>query len=201
MEISAVFETWHLGDGNYPPLHKGQLVNLSFEIEPDTLNRAEENEPRRFHHCGFAEYEFAGSVLRLYREDESTQLAVIETDELRFYIASPLTQCLRCGDYVSGRGTLSLDHYLWVEFLDEYPNAPDLFYSLRVTDICRAHIPERFIVRSGQSLSYPTRVAPDDYGPDDVTYVEAITDEEFVTFIVQFSDAELPSEPIPRTFL
>ena len=33
MDIVAVFQTWHIGDGNYPPLEKEQLVNLSFELE------------------------------------------------------------------------------------------------------------------------------------------------------------------------
>jgi hypothetical protein len=36
----AVFETWHLGDGNYPPIKSGQLANLSFKVEPDEVKLA-----------------------------------------------------------------------------------------------------------------------------------------------------------------
>ena len=201
MEIFAAFETWHLGDGNYPPLRKGQLVNLSFEIEPDVLTPADENAPQRFHHLGQAEYQFTGVVLRVYRDDSSDRIVVIEADQFRFYISSPLTEGVGHGDAVSGRGTLALDHYIWVEFLADYSDPPDLFYRLRVTDICRVRIPERFIVRSGRNVSLPTRVKPDDYGPDDLTHVECITDEEYVSFIVQLADVDVPLEPIPRTFL
>ena len=96
---------------------------------------------------------------------------------------------------------MALDHYIWVEFLSDYHDPPDLFYRLRVTDICRARIPERFIVRSGLNVSLPSRVKPEDYGPDDLTHVEAITDEEYVSFIVQFSEVDVSCPPIPRTFL
>ena len=44
-------------------------------------------------------------------------------------------------------GTLLLDHYidhyLQVEYLDTYPDPPDLFYSLRVTRIRKVAVPER----------------------------------------------------------
>ncbi|MGA2039466.1 MAG: hypothetical protein ABSH42_09340 [Bryobacteraceae bacterium] len=201
MEIFATFETWHLGDGNYPPLKKGQLVNLSFEIEPDVLTAAQKDAPQRFHHLGQAEYEFTGVVLCVYRDDSSDRIVVIEADQFRFYINSPLTEGVGHGDTVSGRGTLALDHYIWVEFLADYSDPPDLFYKLRVMDICRVQIPERFIVRSGRNVSLPTRVKLYDYGPGDLTNVESITDEEYVSFIVQFADADVPLEPIPRTFL
>ena len=126
MEICAVFETWHLGDGNYPPLKRGQLVYLSFEIEPDELTLAEETAPRRFHHYGQAEYAFTGSVLRVYGEDSSSRIVVVEADQFLFYMNSPLTEGLERGDAISGRGTLALDHYIWVEFLSSYQDPPDL---------------------------------------------------------------------------
>ncbi|HWS53171.1 MAG TPA: hypothetical protein VN228_03560 [Pyrinomonadaceae bacterium] len=40
MNLTAIFESWHVGDGNYPPLRKGQLVNLSFELEPRGVGEA-----------------------------------------------------------------------------------------------------------------------------------------------------------------
>lgn len=204
MDLCAVFETWHLADGNYPPLKRGQLVNLSFEIEPDALALADKTAPR-FHHCGQAEYEFTGVVLRVYDQASTDRIVVLEADQFRFYINSPMTEGIKRGDMVIGRGTLVLDHYIWVEFLSTYRDPPDLFYQLRVTDICRVRIPERLIVRSGLNVSLPTRAKPEGYGQGALSHVEAITsgeaDGEYVCFVIQFSDLEIPSEAIGRTFL
>lgn len=201
MDLFAVFETWHLGDGNYPALKQGELVNLAFEIEPDELTNADASCSERFRHRGQAEYEFVGKVLRTYGCDtDSDRVVVIQADQFCFYISSPLTIALLVGNKVSGRGTLALDHYLWVEFLSQYPDPPDLFYKLRVTDITRARIPERFISRSGLNISYPTRAPSEQYGPGDLTEVDAITDEAYCTFYVHFSDENVPAVAIPRTF-
>lgn len=201
MDLFAVFETWHLGDGNYPALKKGELVNLSFEIEPEELTNAEASSSERFHHGGQAEYEFTGTVLRTYGFDtDPDRVVVVEAGQFRFYISSLLSTGLLVGNKVSGRGTLALDRYVWVEFLSQYPDPPDLFYNLRVAEITRARIPERFITRSGLNLSYPTRVASEEYGPGDVTEVDSITDEGCCTFYVHFSDENVPAIAIPRTF-
>jgi len=66
---------------------------------------------------------------------------------------------------------------------------------LQVIDILRCNIPERFIRRSGAKISGPTRV-----GPDDITHVDAIKDEMWVNYVLHLSDADIPAEPIPRTF-
>lgn len=199
MELNAVFETWHLGDGNYPALAKGMLVNLSFEIEPHQLQRGGQA-PSCFEHLGEAEYGFSGEVLRVYRDD-GDPLIVIACGEFQFYILSPLTRGLVTGDRVHGKGTLVLDHYIWVEFLGSYADPPDLFYNLRVDAIKRIKMPERFIMRSGNSISYPARIQPSEYGPDSVTEVDRIEDAELCHYIVRFSDQGLPDVPIARTFL
>lgn len=196
----AVFETWHLGDGNYPPLKVGEAVNLSFEIEPDELALAEHAD-ERFDHLGQAEYSFEGLVLSVYGGDEeSDRVVVIEAAGFRFYICSPLTGGLKAGETVSGKGTLVLDHYLWVEFLAQYPNPPELFYKLRVTDVVRARIPERFIGHSGLSTACPTRVSPDQYGPNDLMHVEMVADEPYCSFFVHFTDTDVPPGVVPLTF-
>jgi hypothetical protein len=200
MDIVAVFETWHLGDGNYPPLRVRDAVNLSFEIEPDELASAK-HAGGHFEHLGQAEYKFDGVVLRVYGQDEeSDRVVVIEASGFRFYICSPLTAGLKAGDTVSGKGTLALDHYLWVEFLAQYPDPPDLFYKLRVTDVVRAHIPERFVERSGLNTSYPTRVPPDQYGPNDLMHVDMVADDPYCSFFVHFTDTDVPTGVVPRTF-
>jgi hypothetical protein len=97
MELYAVFETWHLGDGNYPALERGMLVNLSFEIEPDQLQRGGPL-PSRFEHLGAAEYDFSGEVLRVYRDD-GDPLIVIAASSSSTYSHRPrkvLLQVIVC---------------------------------------------------------------------------------------------------------
>jgi hypothetical protein len=201
MELFAVFETWHIGDGNYPPLKKDQPVNLSFEFQPDELSLAESDAPSEFHHLGQAQYRFSGTVLRVYSRDGGTYpIVVIEADHFRFYMHSPLAATFNAGDIVTGRGTLLFDHYLWVEFLSTYPDPPDLFYKLRVGDIWRRQLPERFISRSNRATSWPTRANPEDYGPNNINSVDQVTDSAFVDYVIQFLDNDVLIEGIPLTF-
>jgi hypothetical protein len=200
MELYAIFEIWHLSDGNYPALERGMLVNLSFEMEPDELERIDRGIPHSFNHLGDAEYVFCGEVLRVYR-DEGDLLIVIACGEFRFYVNAPLAQGFAQGDSVKGGGTLVLDHYIWVEFLHRYRNAPDLFYKLRVDSIKRIKLPEHFIARLGPNISFPTRLKAVEYGPNDVAEVDVIVDEEFCHYVVHFTDQDLPDVPVPKTFL
>lgn len=201
MELFAVFETWHIGDGNYPPLKRDQLVNLSFEVEPEVMKRAQSDAPLEFHHLGQARYEFTGIVLRVYKQGgDRCPLVVIEAGGFRFYMDSELANAFGPGDVLTGRGTLLFDHYIWVEFLSSYPDPPDLFCKLRVGRIWLRKIPERFISRSGRSTASPTYVQPEDYGPDDIAEVDAVSTEDFVDYVIQFSDCDIPNETIARTF-
>jgi hypothetical protein len=199
MELFAVFETWHLGDGNYPPPEKGQLVNLSFEVGLDELARAKSNAHPEFIHLGQAQYKFTGVVLRVYGKANDS-IVVLEADQFCFYMNSQLAAKFAIGDVVTGRGTLLYDHYIWVEFLSSYPDPPDLFYKLRVSEIWQFRIPERFITRSERGITFPTRVEPNDYNPNDITSVDTVLDESFVNYVVHFSGRDVPQGPIARTF-
>jgi hypothetical protein len=208
MELFAVFETWHLGDGNYPPLEAGELVNLSFEIEPNELQLAATAATAEFHRLEEARYRFRGSVIRNYEGDDlgdrivdpGDQIVVVEAGQFRFYICSAKADGLRTGDHVTGCGKLLLDHFVWVEFLSRYTDPPDLFYTLRVENIWRHRTPEPLISRSAGSVGCPARVEPREHAPSDVTKVDAVSDEQFVYHVIQFSDRDIPAEPVRRTF-
>jgi hypothetical protein len=43
--VAAVFESWHISDGKSPPLRVGDLVNLSFELQPTSLDRLDDGIP------------------------------------------------------------------------------------------------------------------------------------------------------------
>ena len=59
---------------------------------------------------------------------------------------------------------------------------------LRVERIERLRIPERFINRTDAGVRYPTRLTPQDYESADLTEVDVIRDEDFVSYFVDFSD-------------
>ena len=105
MELFAEFQTWQLG---------GSAAQIGFN------------------HLANAEYQFTGMVLWVYQDgDPSDPIVVVGADQFRFYINSRVIPALRRGDVVSGRGTLVLDHYIWVEFLPRYVDPPDLFIHCR----------------------------------------------------------------------
>jgi len=57
MEIAAIFESWHIGDGNYPPLHRGQRVRLSFELIPQRIEAPHPAAPDTFRRLRAENYE------------------------------------------------------------------------------------------------------------------------------------------------
>lgn len=199
MTITAIFESWHIGDGNYPPLQRGQQVSLSFEMETSQVTRSADCRPMLSHEGG-GQYRFAGDVLRVYNDGGSDAITIIEAAGFRFYINKSFG--LRPGDCVQGQGKLVLDHYIWVENLEEYKDAPDLFYQLRISRIRMVRTPERFISRLPGTKSLPASLRPEHYVPEDVLEIETMEgqpfDEEF--YLLDLTD-EGVAGPVPKTFL
>ncbi len=203
MNLTAIFESWHIGDGNYPPLSVGQLVNLSFEFEPRKMEEVSSDVPESFEDLGSGEYRFCGTALNVYENAGDPAITIIKTGDFRFYIMSDESnRYVQCRRYC-GEGTLLLDHYSWVEYLSERENPPDLFYKLEVKRVLKVNMPEKFVARHETGKSLPTRLIPEDYSASDVE--ELITmqgqalDEEF--YIVDFDSSELEGRDIPRTFI
>jgi len=173
----VIFEEWHLGDGNYPPLYKGQKVNLSFHIHPDN-KQINANEEYYFNPIVDSNYTFSGKVIRNYINNEK-QIIIIDTGSFKFYLEEfDLNFRPFVGQFVSGNGRLLLDYYIWVENLDDYPDAPDIFYNFEILQILRISIPECFIVRyKDGGNSYPTSLTPDEYDNDHIQEIEDMADD------------------------
>jgi len=203
MKVEAIFESWHVPDGNYPPLSVGDRVNLSFEFQHKTLEASNHAHPY-FKLLYNAEYEFCGSVLRKYKSDEETIL-VIEAADFRFYINSSTADVMSyaAGDKLKGQGTLLLDHYIWVEFLDSYEDPPELFYNLQVKRIRRMQIPQKFIHKHLLGKSQPTRLNISELDSEYIQELETMLgqsfDEEF--YLIEFDTEGLENREIPRTFI
>jgi hypothetical protein len=198
MQLTAVFESWHIGDGNYPPLSRGDLVRLSFEMEVEK-KVTPTNDETGLVHLGGAEYNGTAVVLRGYERDHMA-LVVFEAGAFRFYSQSDAVRKLKAGQRVRLGGTLLLDHYSWVEYWNEYENPPNLFYTLRVSAIRKVPIPERFVSRHDKGKAHPTRVALADC--ENVQELETMEgqpfDEEF--YIIDFDDRGVANERVPLTF-
>jgi hypothetical protein len=67
MQVTAIYESWHIEDGNYPPLSRGELVRLSFELERTSLTPHRAPPERRLEHLGDAEYRGFAQVLSTIR--------------------------------------------------------------------------------------------------------------------------------------
>lgn len=203
MRLTAVFETWHIGDGNYPPLHKGQLVNLSFELESQSLSKGSisQNSLTQIHD---AEYEFSGVVVKIYSDPPNGKIVVIEAGDFRFFVYSSKRDefSFKEGDAIAGRGKLLLDHYIWVEFLSRYRDHPDLFYRLRVTRIRSVTIPESFISRTEKGIAGPTSLGREQYATAATQDIENMEDAEgdWLFYLVDFDSSDVGPVDVPRTF-
>jgi hypothetical protein len=173
VKVSAIFEGWHIGDGNYPPLRQSELVNLSFEPVPDRVTRVSASEPENMVQISGAEYQFCAKVLKVYGGDPP--LTVVEAEGFRFHICRfpEKPKHFEEGDKIWGIGSLSLDCYLWVEFLHKYVDAPDLFYKLRITGI---------------------------YESPEQKQVESMAQSRAADWLVKFDSDGVDAEPIPKTF-
>ena len=199
MKLTAIFETWHIGDGNYPPLNRGQQVNLSFEMCPSRTEKIDVDQPGSLLHLGGGTYRFSGKILRVYSQEKQDAITIIQSGDFRFYVNRDLG--MNEGNQLQGEGDLFLDHFIWVEFLDRRANPPDLFYQLIVQGISRVKIPERHITRNASGKALPPSLSPSDYHPEDVVEVETMEgqalDEEF--YLLDLTSEGI-SGSVPFTF-
>lgn len=197
-DLCVTFEEWYLGDGTYPPLHRGQKVNLSFYVSTKDL-KASDNQITHFRQLNNSDYSFCGQVIRNY-QDNDDQLIIIDTSTIKFYIEVPKkTFISTVGQFVCGTGQLLIDYYMWVENLKDYENPPELFYNFTIDKIRKVSIPEKFISRNGEAMSYPTSLSPSDYDSNDVVEIEDMRDDNGITSFYLL-DLKALSETVTKTF-
>jgi hypothetical protein len=197
-DICATFEEWYLGDGTYPPLHRGQKVNLSFYVLPTEI-KVVENNSSHFKQIKHSNYSFCGLVIRNYLDSEK-QIIIVDTGDFKFYIEQfDKSFSTTVGQFISGTGQLLLDYYIWVENLSDYENAPDIFYNFSVDKILIVRIPEKFIHRHDKGLSAPTSLAPSDYADSDVIEIEDMRNEKSDTSFYLLNLTQI-DERIEKTF-
>jgi hypothetical protein len=197
--ICATFEEWYLGDGNYPPLHKGQKVNLSFYIAPaeKTLHS---DEQYLFEQIKYSDYKFSGKIIRNYHKSDK-QIIIVDVGHFKFYIEEfDASFKASEGQFISGRGQLLVDYYIWVENLRDYPEPPNIFYNSKVERIIKVSMPERFIDRHENGLSSPASLTTEDFSDNEMQEIEDMRNEQLST-VFYLLNLKFIDEDIAQTFL
>jgi hypothetical protein len=131
MHLTVGFDSALIDDRSYPPLRVGEMVNLSFQVE---LTSVLEKTAKAldFQVAADAECVFVADVLRIYQQPTEQPLGVLQAGDFRFFIEGSEIPKFNVGDRISGAGSLVVDYYIWVEFLEEHEEAPSLFYKMKV---------------------------------------------------------------------
>lgn len=197
--ICVTFEEWYIGDGTYPPLTKGQNVNLTFYIQPYAKTFTT-NSNYLLKQLKNSDYEFSGEIIHDFK-DSDNRLIVVDTKKLLFYIEIPDTETKSLkGQFVFGKGQLLIDYYIWAEYFCNYENAPDLFYNFNVDKIRKVKILEKFIHRHDSGFSAPTSLATNDYNENDTEEIEDMNDKKSDTSFFLL-DLKPITDKIGRTFI
>ena len=130
-----------------------------------------------------AECAFVGEVIRIYRQPSEQPLGVLQVGEFRFYVQGESITNFAVGDQVAGAGTLLFDYYIWVEFLNEYAEPPNLFYTLQVKRI--------------------RKVRGDQYSADDIQDLQLMESQNFDGrfYLIDLDSEGVAETNIPKTFL
>ena len=128
---------------------------------------------------------------------------ILQADESRFYVEGKTSVDLIVGQRVTGNGSLLLDYYVWVEFLQDYSDPPDLFYTPKVERIRKVTLPASFISRSEKTVSFPTRLRRDRYTEADVQDLQTMEGQDFIAefYPIDLDDRFVCGAQVPKTFL
>jgi len=202
MEFAAIFESWHIGDGNYPPLHRGQRGKLSFELIPQRIETSHPTVPDTFRRLSAADHRFCGTVLGVY-ETGSTRVMAVEAQGARFHLLGTPQPQFAAGARIAGEGTLLLDYGLWISRISARGGVPDLFHNLTVKRITKVAIPAAHISQNGRSKAFPPYLAPGQYTAADTSEIETMAGQAFYTefYILEFDDRGLEGADVRRTYL
>lgn len=200
-QLCAIFEDWFLGDGIYPAFRKGQQQQLSFILKLKEKRYADRPalfftrlQDAEYHFCGriIRNYKIhngrqvvlieTGAFIFYFEEPESSFAFTV-------------------GHFLEGRAHLYVDYNLYFENLDHSfapfanlfleersqlmlnycmtdhnitesaDHVPDIIYQLSISEIIKVNIPERFIKRKDNALSYPTSLTAAEYSWQDMHIV------------------------------
>jgi len=178
VSLCATFEGWLIFDGDYPPLAKGQKVNLSFKMFCRDYEITGE-ELFVFEQIKHSEYKFSGKIIYKYYEK-----IVVDTLYFKFYIEinRDNTENIRVGQFIKGIGNIHVDYYGWVLNLKRYENPPNIFYNLAVESINEVIIAKKHLKSVPNGVRFPCSLQNDKYSDIDLKEVDEMDLEPVMVF-------------------
>jgi hypothetical protein len=178
--LCTIFEDWFINDGSYPPLKKGQKVNLSFSMHLHNYEIAGE-ELYSFEQIKNAEYSFSGKIIYKHYN-----VIVIDTLSFKFFIETDRynIENICGGQFIKGNGDIHFDSYVWVLGLDRYENHPNIFYNFVVENIFEVTISKDYIVSVGNGVRFPCSLRNDKYSDNDIKEVNRIDSHKGLVFFL-----------------
>jgi len=202
MHITVGFDSGLIDDRSYPPLQVGQTVNLSFQVEL-TSPLEKTGESIDFQVAADAECVFVADVLRIYRLPTEQPLGIVQAGDFRFYIEGNDIIEFKVGDRISGAGSLVVDYYIWVEFLDKYEDAPSLFYKMKVERLRKISIRSLASMIHWRRASFSERLRGERYADAQIEDVASMNEHgsEYRLYLVNLDDRNVIEADVPKTFL
>lgn len=203
MRLTVAFETWLIGDGVYPPLARGQFVNIALQLQVSEIRRSSQTVPLCWESLEDAKYRVVAEVIGMFPGDRDEPTAALDAGGLRMYVEDCKLDDLALGDRIEAVGTLGFDYYWWSETVSLEQDAPDLFHKFYIERIRRVPIPARFIHRTKKTLTSPTRVNASELESERIEDVVRMADESdgFDFYLVDLDDGPAAAHPVPRTFI
>lgn len=203
MRLTVTFETWLIGDGVYPPLGRGQFVNIALQLQTREIRRGSRTAALCWQPLEEAKYCVVAEVLGVFRGDRDEPTVALDAGGLRMYVEDCKLNNLEPGDRVEAVGILTFDYYWWSEIVSLEQDAPDLFHKFYIERIRRVPIPTRFIRRTNNTVISPTRVDGSEWESERIEDVMrmAAESEGFDFYLLDLEDGPAAGRAIPRTFI
>jgi hypothetical protein len=194
LSICSTFEEWYIEDGNYPPLKKGDKVNLSFNMQIKNIEIIED-EIYNFNKIKYSEYEFSGKVIYNY-----SSIIIIDTNNFMFYIENKKNLDIPLNAFVKGNGKLLVDYYVWVgNYGKRGENPPDIFYNFKIDKILEINILENYIQETKNGFTLPCSLTSDYFNDTDIGEIDKMDIEKgFSFYLLVLTEI---NEQIKRTYL
>ena len=202
MRLTVTFETWLIGDGIYPLLARGQLVNIALQLQTSEIRRAARTVALCWESLEEAKYRIVAKVLGVFRGDGDEPTVALDAGGLRMYVENCKLDDLGIRDRIEAVGTLGFDYYWWSERVSLEHDAPDLFHKFYIERIRRVPIPTRFIRRTNKTVTSPTRVDASEWESERIEDVVKMGDESgFDFYLLDLDDGPAAGHQVTRTFI
>jgi hypothetical protein len=179
--LIVTFELWSISDGNYNPFHKGQKVSFALNIERAKIRKSKR---KQFYlkQSKFSDYLILGEVICNYTEEKRSHMAndnfiVINTGQYKFFMhKSGDAFPYKVGEFIVGKGQITVDYFIWGEQSYKIENVPDIYNDFIIEKIQFVKIPTTYIVETDDIVISPTYLSSNEFSDIDIVEVEDMAD-------------------------